>query len=96
MNNRRKLLVGLGAGALVAPFGSIRRRFLIALGAGTLLAPLQLFAQRTAGVATVGVLSTGSLQDWELASLRRGLRERGWNEGQNLVLDIRSAMAVRN
>jgi putative ABC transport system substrate-binding protein len=68
-----------------------RRKFVAALGAGALTTPARLFAQRSASVALVGVLSTGSLQDWELASFREELKARGLIEGGNLTLDIRSA-----
>lgn len=37
------------------------------------------------------MLTTGSLQHWELEALVSGLRERGWVEGRNLVLDVRSS-----
>jgi putative ABC transport system substrate-binding protein len=68
-----------------------RRKLIFALGVSALTTPARLFAQRSASVARVGVLSTGSLQDWELASFREELKALGWNEGGNLALEIRSA-----
>jgi len=58
-----------------------------------LLAPLTLLAQQPAKVYRIGVLSsTGPEQEnfiW--ADLRGQLRERGWIEGQNLVVEWRYA-----
>ncbi|HXR55475.1 MAG TPA: ABC transporter substrate-binding protein [Casimicrobiaceae bacterium] len=75
MNNRRKLIVALGAGALAAPLASI--------------------AQQQGKVWRVGFLYFGSLQS-SLDSGRynaflQGMRERGYIEGQNLVLETRFA-----
>jgi putative ABC transport system substrate-binding protein len=73
MNNRRKLIVALGAGALTAPLPS--------------------FAQQPSiKVARVGYI-TGSLQsaDAIFPELRRGLRDVGLIEGQNLIIEYRSA-----
>jgi putative ABC transport system substrate-binding protein len=62
---------------------------------GLLAAPLAAEAQRAGKVYRIGVLSsTGPEQEnfiW--ADLRGLLRERGWIEGQNLVLDWRYAEA---
>jgi len=58
-----------------------------------LLAPLSALAQQSAKVQRIGVLSsTGPEQEnfiW--ADLRGQLRERGWIEGQNLVVEWRYA-----
>ena len=75
MNNRRKLIVALGAGALVVPFGS--------------------FAQQQGKIWRLGYLDLGSRQSMvdsgRYAALIEGLRERGYVEGKNLVLDVRHA-----
>jgi putative ABC transport system substrate-binding protein len=75
MNNRRKLVIGLGAGALAAPLGS--------------------FAQPQTKVWRIGFLSARSrpvsleLSDYGAFSSR--LRELGYVEGKNLVIEWRFA-----
>lgn len=67
-----------------------RRQFLIASGA-LLAAPLAR-AQQTGKVRRVGILVTnlrGGSQYIE--AMKAGLRERGWIEGKNLVIDLRDA-----
>ena len=72
-----------------------RRNFLIALGAGALAAPFASFAQQQpAGrVYRIGVLETTSmnLNTANFDAFRKGLRELGYAEGQNLVFEYRSA-----
>jgi putative ABC transport system substrate-binding protein len=74
MNNRRKLVIALGAGALVAPFA---------------------FAQQQGKVWRVGFLSTRRVEisdsDFAYGSFRQGMRELGYVEGKNLVIEWRSA-----
>ena len=72
-----------------------RRRVVIALGAGA-LAPLASFAQQQpANVARIGYLIIGSLHSPEtrviLEALRQGLRERGYVEGKNIIIEYRAA-----
>ncbi len=74
MNKRRKLIIALGAGALAAPFGS--------------------FAQQQGKVWRVGVLSPRSRpssleSDPQLGGLLKGLRELGYVEGKNLIIEWR-------
>ena len=68
---------------------------LIALGAGALAAPLGSFAQQPAKIPRIGVLLTGSLESPEtrvvLDAFRQGLRERGYVEGRNIVIEYRAA-----
>jgi len=65
-----------------------RRRFLLTSLAGALAAPLGAEAQQAGKVYRIGWL--GITPNPELDSvLREGLRERGWVEGQNLVLERR-------
>jgi putative ABC transport system substrate-binding protein len=75
MNNRRKLLVALGAGALTAPFGS--------------------FAQQQSKVWRVGFLAlrrvTNLGSDDVYGGLLRGMRELGYVEGKNFVIELRAA-----
>jgi putative ABC transport system substrate-binding protein len=71
-----------------------RRSFIGAL-AGGLVAPLAAEAQQAGKVARIGYLVTGSLESPEtrvgLDAFRQGLRERGYVEGQNIVIEYRSA-----
>ena len=73
MNNRRKLLVALGASALAAPFDS--------------------FAQQPGKVWRVGFMHQGtrpeSLESHFLGAFLQGMRELGYVEGKNLVIEWR-------
>jgi hypothetical protein len=65
-----------------------RRAFLSTLAGGLLAAPIAAAAQSGSKVHRVGYLSTaGSVFE----PFRQGLRELGYVEGQNLVLDVRLA-----
>jgi putative ABC transport system substrate-binding protein len=65
-----------------------RRSFIAALGVG-LAAPLAAHAQQAGKVYRVGYLGGSSRAAPLIESLRQGLRERGYVEGQNLILTIR-------
>ncbi len=71
-----------------------RRNFVLALGTGALAASLGCLAQpRAGGVARVGVLdptSSGFARD-RVDVLRAALRDLGYVEGRNIVIDSRSA-----
>ncbi len=69
MNNRRKLLVALGAGVLTAPFA---------------------VEAQPGKVPRIGVLVLINLERAQ-ASFREGLREVGFVEGQNILVEYRSA-----
>ena len=73
MNNRRKLVIALGAGALAAPLAS--------------------FAQQQGKVWRVAYLSSESASSHRLVveALQAGLRDLGYEEGKNLVLEFRWA-----
>lgn len=75
MNNRRKLLVALGASALTAPFIP--------------------FAQEQGKVWRVGVLNLrgrpAALDSDYIGAFPRGMRELGYVEGKNLVIEWRFA-----
>jgi putative ABC transport system substrate-binding protein len=72
----------------------VRRRDFITLVGGVAAAwPLAARAQQAGKVWRIGILETISqpLNAANLAALRRGLRELGYVEGQNLLIEYRSA-----
>jgi putative ABC transport system substrate-binding protein len=73
MNNRRKLVIALGAGALLVPLGA--------------------FAQQPGKVWRVGVLiqtsRPASLDTHFVGAFKQGMRELGYVEGKNLVIEWR-------
>jgi len=68
---------------------------IVALGLTLLSAPTAIIAQQPAKVYRIGVLSTAGpeQENFVWAPLRGLLRERGWVEGQNLVIEFRYAEA---
>ena len=72
-----------------------RRAFLGTLAAGFLAAPLAAEAQQAGKVTRIDVLANAPpttvevSRNWE--AFRQGLRERGWVEGQNIVIEYRWA-----
>jgi ABC-type uncharacterized transport system substrate-binding protein len=70
-----------------------RRRFLLTALAGVLAAPLAAEAQQPSKMARVGYLEFGSAAPGtpHLEAFRRGLRELGWLEGQNIATEVRYA-----
>jgi putative ABC transport system substrate-binding protein len=73
-----------------------RRRLLIALGAGALAAPLRAFAQQQDKVRRIGFLaartrSTSSNPDVYYDAFVQGMRELGYVEGKNLLIEWRFA-----
>ena len=72
----------------------MRRREFIALVGGAIACPMGLRAQQQTGkVPRIGFLSLTSPSDRPplLDAFRQGLRELGWVEGQNIVIDYRYA-----
>jgi putative ABC transport system substrate-binding protein len=74
MNNRRKVIVAFGAGALTASFGSFAQQPTTKMHRIGFLGPTS-----AAGIAS------------RLEALRIGLRELGYVEGKNLVIEFRWA-----
>ena len=74
----------------------VRRHFILVLGVSALAAPLASIAQqRPARLARIGLLaalSASSLAS-RVEALRAGLREFGYVEGKNLVIEFRAAEA---
>ena len=69
-----------------------RRRFIRALAGGALAAPLATQAQQQRGkVYKVGYLGLGARRDALADSLLRALRDLGYVEGQNLLMEFRWA-----
>jgi hypothetical protein len=77
----------------VVELGSViaRRRFLLTLSGGILAAPLVAEAQRAGRVPTIGVLATTQLTDAVRQAIRDRLREHGYVEGQNVLIEWRAA-----
>jgi ABC-type uncharacterized transport system substrate-binding protein len=73
----------------------VNRRKLITLLGGAAPWPLAARAQQSAKVARIGYLVTGSLESPEarvmVDAFRQGLGERGYVEGQSIVIEYRSA-----
>jgi putative ABC transport system substrate-binding protein len=67
-----------------------RRAFVTGLGA-VLAAPLAVEAQESARPAMIGVLATTQLTDAMQGAIRDGLREHGYIDGRNVVIEWRSA-----
>ena len=70
-----------------------RWAFIGSLTAGLLAAPLAVDAQPAGTPVKIGVLSSQS-RETSLASwtaFRQGLRELGWNEGRNIIVEMRLA-----
>jgi putative ABC transport system substrate-binding protein len=70
-----------------------RRRFLLTSLAGVLATPLAAEAQQPSKMARVGYLEFGSAAPGtpHLEAFRRGLRELGWIESQNIAIEVRYA-----
>jgi putative ABC transport system substrate-binding protein len=69
-----------------------RRAFIGTLAGGLLAAPLAVEAQQAAKVARIGYMSP-NLADWPHTheAFRQGLRDLGYVEGRNLVIEYRDA-----
>jgi putative ABC transport system substrate-binding protein len=70
-----------------------RREFISFVGAVAAVWPLAVRAQQPAKVYRIGMLDTASreLNATNLAAFRKGMREFGYVEGENLVIEYRSA-----
>jgi putative ABC transport system substrate-binding protein len=74
-----------------------RRRFLLASLAGALGAPLAAQAQQPGKTYRVGILTNkaadpAEARPWQ--AFRSGLRERGWIEGENILIEFRGPRAT--
>ena len=72
-----------------------RRDFIGGIVLGFVAAPRAVDAQQAGNVPRIGYLATGSLETPEarrvVDAFRQGLRERGYVEGQNIVIEYRAA-----
>jgi ABC-type uncharacterized transport system substrate-binding protein len=69
-----------------------RREFITLVGFSAVAWPIDAWAQQTSKVWRVGMLETTSetLNAPNVNAFRRGLRELGYVEGQNLIIEYRS------
>jgi putative ABC transport system substrate-binding protein len=70
-----------------------RREFITLLGGAAVAWPLTARAQQPAKVARIGYLGLGPASAWtnRVDALRGGLRDLGWIEGKNIVIEFRWA-----
>ena len=70
-----------------------RRAFVSAVTGALLTLPLAIEAQQAGKVPRIGYLvqNSAGLSQRTQAAFREGLRERGWVEGQNIVIEVRYA-----
>ena len=70
-----------------------RRNLIIALGASALAAPLSTFAQQQGKVWRIGFLGSESASGFRtrVDAVRAGLRDFGYEEGKNIVIEFRWA-----
>jgi len=70
-----------------------RRKLIIALGASALAAPLSSFAQQPVKIPRIGFLGAASASGYakQLDGFRLGLRDFGYMEGKNTVIEYRWA-----
>ena len=71
-----------------------RRTFISGLAGGLLAAPLAVGAQQARKVYRIGILTNKASDPAEARlwrAFRSGLRERGWIEGQNILIEFRAA-----
>ena len=72
-----------------------RRAFIGTLAGGLLAAPLAVAAQQAAKVARIGYLATNLVANPHLPeAFRQGLRDLGYVEGRNVVIEYRSAEGI--
>ena len=68
--------------------------FTVLLVLGVLVAPFAPSAQQPTKMHRIGLLHSGSPPPQMLEGFRQGLRDLGYVEGQNLVLELRAAASA--
>jgi hypothetical protein len=68
-----------------------RRRFISGIGLSLLVTPLAAEAQQAGKVYRIGYLSIASGPSPRTEALRQGLRELGYIEGKNIIIEYRFA-----
>ena len=70
-----------------------RRKLIVALGAGALTGPLAAYAQQQGKVWRIGFLSSETASGFRtrVDAVRAGLRDFGYEEGKNIVIEFRWA-----
>ena len=66
-----------------------RRRFIAVVAGGLLAAPLAAEAQQAGKVYRIGFVRAGQPPKTWVEVFQQGLRERGFVDGQNVVVDFR-------
>ena len=85
--NENQITMGTGGGMMIRCFAALA----VALAAGLTAVPAAVHAQPTGKVHRIGYLATGSSTSGFQEQFLEGLRELGWVEGQNIVIDYRFA-----
>jgi putative ABC transport system substrate-binding protein len=69
-----------------------RRKLIVAIGAGALAAPFRSFAQQPAKIPRIGILLGGTLasRQAQLDGFRQGMRDLGYVEGRDIILEVRA------
>ncbi len=80
----------------IADFGSgigLTRKCIVALALGVLVAPLPSKAEQAPAIPRIGMLRTGSPSDRpeQIEAFRKGLRDLGYVEEQNIAIEFRYA-----
>src|SRR3972149_4661457 len=68
-----------------------RRRFIEVIAGGLLAVPLAAEAQQAGKVARIGYIRAEAPPAGDIEAFRQGLREHGYVEGKNIVVDYRWA-----
>ena len=69
----------------------IVKKKIIGLAIGALLVALSSVAQAQSKVPRIGILFIGSRDQPHLPALKQGLRERGYIEGKDIIIEYRYA-----
>src|ERR1700716_2762283 len=68
----------------------MRREFIVLVGGATATWPFSARAQQPAR-PVIGLLAIGTASSWNLSGYHRGLKDAGYFEGENLIIEYRFA-----